>query len=49
MKIAILDDYQDVALGYADWKGLPGSPEVTVFNEHIAGTSCWRPGCGRST
>jgi phosphoglycerate dehydrogenase-like enzyme len=35
MKIAILDDYQDVALGYADWKGLPGSPEVTVFNEHI--------------
>src|ERR1700753_2038954 len=36
MKIAILDDYQDVALGYADWKGLPGSPEVTVFNEHIS-------------
>src|ERR1700748_310519 len=36
MKIAILDDYQDVALGYADWKGLPGSPEVTVFTEHIA-------------
>ncbi|HEX3751430.1 MAG TPA: D-2-hydroxyacid dehydrogenase family protein [Streptosporangiaceae bacterium] len=35
MKIAILDDYQDVALGYADWKGLPGSPEVTVFTEHI--------------
>ena len=35
MRIAILDDYQDVALGYADWKGLPGSPEVTVFNEHI--------------
>ena len=36
MKIAILDDYQDVALGYADWKGLPGSPEVTVFNDHIS-------------
>jgi phosphoglycerate dehydrogenase-like enzyme len=35
MKIAILDDYQDVALGYADWKGLPESPEVTVFTEHI--------------
>ena len=35
MKIAILDDYQDVALGYADWKGLPGPPEITVFNEHI--------------
>jgi phosphoglycerate dehydrogenase-like enzyme len=36
MRIAILDDYQDVALGYADWKGLLGSPEVTVFNEHIS-------------
>src|ERR1700761_1658176 len=36
MRIAILDDYQDVALGYADWKGLPGSPEITVFTEHIA-------------
>jgi phosphoglycerate dehydrogenase-like enzyme len=36
MRIAILDDYQDVALGYADWKGLPGPPEVTVFNQHIA-------------
>ena len=35
MKIAILDDYQGVALGYADWKGLPGSPEVTVFTEHV--------------
>jgi phosphoglycerate dehydrogenase-like enzyme len=36
MRIAILDDYQNVALGYADWKGLPGAPEITVFNEHIA-------------
>ena len=36
MQIAILDDYQNVALGYADWKGLPGSPGITVFTEHIA-------------
>jgi phosphoglycerate dehydrogenase-like enzyme len=36
MRIAILDDYQNVALGYADWKGLPGSPEITVFTDHIA-------------
>lgn len=35
MRIAILDDYQDVALSYADWDGLPGRPEVTVFTEHI--------------
>jgi phosphoglycerate dehydrogenase-like enzyme len=36
MRIAILDDYQNVALGYADWKSLPGSPEITVFTDHIA-------------
>src|ERR1700759_2675077 len=36
MRIAILDDYQNVALGYADWKSLPGSPEITVFTEHIS-------------
>ncbi|HEY0718724.1 MAG TPA: D-2-hydroxyacid dehydrogenase family protein [Streptosporangiaceae bacterium] len=36
MRIAILDDYQNVALGYADWKGLPGAPEITVFRDHIA-------------
>ena len=36
MRIAILDDYQNVALGYGDWKSLPGSPEITVFTEHIA-------------
>jgi len=35
MRIAILDDYQDVALSYADWDSLPGKPEVTVFTEHI--------------
>ncbi len=35
MRIAILDDYQDVALSYADWDSLPGKPEITVFTEHI--------------
>lgn len=35
MRIAILDDYQDVALSCADWDSLPGQPEITVFNEHI--------------
>ena len=35
-RIAILDDYQDVALSCADWGSLPGRPEITVFNEHIA-------------
>ena len=35
-RIAILDDYQDVALSCADWGSLPGPPAITVFNEHIA-------------
>jgi len=34
MKVAILDDYQRVALEYADWKSLKGV-EVTVFNEPL--------------
>ena len=29
-KIAVMDDYQGVALDYADWSGL----DVTVFNDH---------------
>lgn len=32
MRIAVLDDYQDVARSYADWDGL----DVEVFTEHIA-------------
>lgn len=33
MKIAVLDDYQNVALDRADWSGL--NAEVTVFTDHI--------------
>jgi D-3-phosphoglycerate dehydrogenase len=33
--IAILDDYQRVALGLADWSRLQASHRVTVFNEHL--------------
>ncbi|TWG08625.1 D-2-hydroxyacid dehydrogenase family protein [Saccharopolyspora dendranthemae] len=32
MRIAVLDDYQDVARSYADWDGL----DVEVFTEHVA-------------
>ena len=39
MKIAILDDYQNVALKVADWSTLSGRAEVTVFNDHVADTS----------
>src|ERR1700744_6187506 len=33
MKIAVLDDYQNVALTSADWSVLEGRAEVTVFND----------------
>ena len=36
MKIAILDDYQQVALTSADWKSLPAGTEAKSFAEHIA-------------
>jgi phosphoglycerate dehydrogenase-like enzyme len=35
MKIAILDDYQKIALKMADWSAIPGNPEITVFQDHI--------------
>ncbi|HWO30556.1 MAG TPA: D-2-hydroxyacid dehydrogenase family protein [Candidatus Acidoferrum sp.] len=35
MKIAILDDYQNVALKMADWSALSGRAQITVFNEHV--------------
>jgi phosphoglycerate dehydrogenase-like enzyme len=36
MHIAILDDYQSVALKMADWSLLRNRAEVTVFNDHLA-------------
>ena len=36
MKVAILDDYQDVALRMADWSALPEGAEFQVFREHLA-------------
>jgi phosphoglycerate dehydrogenase-like enzyme len=39
MKIAILDDYQNVALKMADWSALSGRAEITVFNDHLADPS----------
>jgi phosphoglycerate dehydrogenase-like enzyme len=36
VEIAILDDYQGVALEMADWSLLDGRARVTVFRDHIA-------------
>src|ERR1700719_1203279 len=36
MKIAILDDYQNMALEMADWSVLSKRAEITVFNDHVS-------------
>jgi phosphoglycerate dehydrogenase-like enzyme len=36
MHVALLDDYQGVALGLADWQSLAPEAEVTAFPDHIA-------------
>lgn len=37
MRLAILDDYQRVALQMADWSRLPKDVEITVFDRHLGG------------
>jgi phosphoglycerate dehydrogenase-like enzyme len=39
MKVAILDDYQNVALQLADWSGVRNYAEITTFNDHVADAS----------
>ena len=36
VRIAVLDDYQNVALSLADWWALDERATVTVFNDHLA-------------
>jgi phosphoglycerate dehydrogenase-like enzyme len=38
MKVAILDDYQNVALKLADWSAVRRRAEISVFNDHVADT-----------
>jgi phosphoglycerate dehydrogenase-like enzyme len=35
-RVALLDDYQRVALGMADWKCLPPDTEVVAFEDHLS-------------
>lgn len=35
-RVALLDDYQGVALRMADWKSLPAGTEVVAFPDHLA-------------
>ena len=36
IRIAILDDYQNVSLEMADWSPLAGCAVITVFNDHLS-------------
>ena len=36
-KLAIIDDYEQVALDLADWSALDGDVEVSVFHDHLYG------------
>jgi phosphoglycerate dehydrogenase-like enzyme len=36
MRIAILDDYQNVSLSMADWSAVEHKAEITVFTDHVA-------------
>jgi phosphoglycerate dehydrogenase-like enzyme len=36
LRVAILDDYQGVALRLADWGSLPAGTDVAVFRDHLA-------------
>jgi phosphoglycerate dehydrogenase-like enzyme len=35
-RVALLDDYQDVALQMADWQSLPPNVEVQAFRDHLS-------------
>src|ERR1700710_1479280 len=35
MRVAILDDYQSVALTSADWSPVSARAEITVFSDHL--------------
>lgn len=39
MQIAILDDYQHIALAMADWSVITRQAEITVFNDHLKDTT----------
>ena len=36
MRVAILDDYQNVALSMADWSEVAAQADITVFTDHLA-------------
>jgi hypothetical protein len=35
LRMAVLDDYQNVAVSMADWSSLDGRVAITFFNDHL--------------
>ena len=35
MRLAILDDFQDVVRSVSDWSAIEDRVEITVFNDHL--------------
>ncbi len=36
VQVAVLDDYQNVALTMTDWSAVSGRADITVFNDHVS-------------
>ena len=49
VKVAILDDYQNVALSMADWTPVTQRADITVFNDHVPIRTFWWIAWPRST
>jgi hypothetical protein len=47
-RVAVLDDYQGVALEMADWSALAPDCRVQVFRDHGPIVTPWRIDCGIS-
>ena len=35
VRVAVLDDYQKVAMGLGDWSKLPSGSQVDAFQDHL--------------
>src|SRR5947209_20203642 len=46
MRVAILDDYQGVAIALADWKSLGSDVTVQAFHERLSGEDALAKGLG---
>jgi len=41
IRVATLDDCQNIALSMADWSAVDGRAAITAFNDHVDGTDAF--------